>query len=200
MTTQCGDRFRRSRPRIASRRRRRCRARYTRRFFGGRQPLCGSGVTSSIDLMVMPAACNAVIALSRPLPGPLTRTSNSLTPNLAAFSALAAPPLAGEGRALAASLETAGAGAGPAERVALGIGDRDLVLLNVALMWAMPTVTLRRTLRRLLFPTSKRSLKIAGVRPSGSVDAPANFNCRAVLVRQSGGRPRDCSSRILQDP
>ena len=54
---------------------------YTRRFFGGRQPLCGSGVTSSIDLIVMPAACRAVIALSRPLPGPLTRTSNSLTPN-----------------------------------------------------------------------------------------------------------------------
>ena len=33
--------------------------------------------------------------------------------------------LAGEGGALAAPLEAAGAGAGPAERVALGVGDRD---------------------------------------------------------------------------
>ena len=33
--------------------------------------------------------------------------------------------LAGKGRALAAALESAGACAGPAERVALGVGDRD---------------------------------------------------------------------------
>src|SRR5262245_11629546 len=60
---------------------------YTRRFFGGRQPLCGSGVTSSMALIVMPAACRAVIADSRPEPGPLTRTSISLRPNLEALSA-----------------------------------------------------------------------------------------------------------------
>src|ERR1051326_3317478 len=60
---------------------------YTLRRFGGRQPLCGSGVMSSIDLIVRPAACSAVIALSRPLPGPFTFTSTSLTPNLDAFSA-----------------------------------------------------------------------------------------------------------------
>src|SRR5947209_15445139 len=60
---------------------------YTRRFFGGRQPLCGKGVTSSIALTVRPAACRAVMADSRPEPGPLTRTSISLRPNLEAFSA-----------------------------------------------------------------------------------------------------------------
>src|SRR5262245_8902332 len=59
----------------------------TRRRFGGRQPLCGRGVMSSIDLMVRPAACSAVMALSRPLPGPFTFTSTSLTPNFEAFSA-----------------------------------------------------------------------------------------------------------------
>ncbi len=42
---------------------------------------------SSIDLMFTPADCNAVIALSRPPPGPLTRTSTSLMPNFFAFSA-----------------------------------------------------------------------------------------------------------------
>src|SRR5437016_1688050 len=61
--------------------------RYTRRFLGGRQPLCGSGVTSSMALTVSPAACKAVIADSRPEPGPFTRTSISRTPNLVALSA-----------------------------------------------------------------------------------------------------------------
>src|SRR5438552_17032873 len=60
---------------------------YTRRFFGGRQPLCGKGVTSSMALMFRPAACSAVMADSRPEPGPLTRTSTSFRPNLDAFSA-----------------------------------------------------------------------------------------------------------------
>ena len=62
-------------------------AAYTRRFLRGRQPLCGMGVMSSIDLTVMPACCRAVMALSRPDPGPQTRTSTSFTPNFAAFSA-----------------------------------------------------------------------------------------------------------------
>ena len=60
---------------------------YTRRFFGGRHPLCGMGVMSSMDLIFKPADCSAVIALSRPLPGPLTLTSMSLIPNFDAFPA-----------------------------------------------------------------------------------------------------------------
>src|SRR5262245_27974722 len=63
----------------------------TRRRLGGRQPLCGMGVTSSIVFTIMPAVCRAVIALSRPEPGPFTRTSSSLTPNFAAFSAACWP-------------------------------------------------------------------------------------------------------------
>ena len=42
---------------------------------------------SSSDLTFRPADCSAVMALSRPEPGPLTLTSTSLTPNLIAFSA-----------------------------------------------------------------------------------------------------------------
>ena len=45
---------------------------------------------SSIDLIFKPAACNAVIALSRPLPGPLTRTSTSFTPNWSKWRGYAA--------------------------------------------------------------------------------------------------------------
>src|SRR5208283_1369402 len=59
----------------------------TRRFLGGRQPLCGSGVTSSMALIDSPDAWMAVMALSRPDPGPLTLTSTSLTPYFVAVAA-----------------------------------------------------------------------------------------------------------------
>ena len=42
----------------------------TRRFLRGRQPLCGIGVTSRIEVIVKPAACSARSADSRPEPGP----------------------------------------------------------------------------------------------------------------------------------
>ena len=44
----------------------------TRRRLGGRQPLCGMGVTSRIIVTSRPVACRARMALSRPEPGPLT--------------------------------------------------------------------------------------------------------------------------------
>src|SRR5947208_10009650 len=45
----------------------------TRRRFGGRQRLCGSGVTSRITTMCSPAAASARTADSRPEPAPFTR-------------------------------------------------------------------------------------------------------------------------------
>src|SRR6516164_3507542 len=51
-----------------------------RRRFGGRQPLCGTGVTSEMLLILRPSAFNARTADSRPGPGPLIRTSRFLTP------------------------------------------------------------------------------------------------------------------------
>src|SRR6516165_9153073 len=59
--------------------------RYTRRRLRGRQPLCGMGVTSRIDVMVNPAACNARRADSRPEPGPATSTSRVRIPCSMAF-------------------------------------------------------------------------------------------------------------------
>src|SRR6266446_7596229 len=53
---------------------------YTRRRFGGRQPLCGIGVTSRITTMWSPAAASARTADSRPEPGPCTRTSTLFIP------------------------------------------------------------------------------------------------------------------------
>src|SRR5438309_10076205 len=51
-----------------------------RRRFGGRHPLCGTGVTSEMLLILRPSAFNARTADSRPGPGPLMRTSRFLTP------------------------------------------------------------------------------------------------------------------------
>jgi len=45
-----------------------------RRFFFGRQPLCGSGVMSLIEVTSNPAVWSERIADSRPEPGPLTKT------------------------------------------------------------------------------------------------------------------------------
>src|SRR5918911_4722983 len=47
---------------------------YTRLFFGGRQPLCGMGVRSTIAVTSRPAAWSERIAASRPAPGPRTKT------------------------------------------------------------------------------------------------------------------------------
>ena len=74
-----------------------CCAAYTRRLLRGLQPLCGIGVTSSIDRIFSPAAWSAVIALSRPLPGPLTRTSTSWRPIFLALSAAVRAALEKEG-------------------------------------------------------------------------------------------------------
>src|SRR3954447_19780373 len=51
-----------------------------RRRLGGRQPLCGTGVTSEMLEILIPSAFNARTADSRPGPGPLMRTSRFLTP------------------------------------------------------------------------------------------------------------------------
>src|SRR5271167_4728915 len=56
-------------------------AHQTRRRFGGRQPLCGIGVTSRMATMCNPAAASARTADSRPDPGPFTRTSTLFTLN-----------------------------------------------------------------------------------------------------------------------
>lgn len=111
-----------------------------------------------MTLMVMPAVCKAVMALSLPEPGPLTRTSNSLTPNLAAFSAaccaahwpangvLLRLPLKPQVPALAQQMVS------PLRSVIV-----TMVLLNVALTCAMAWVTLRRVFFFFAFATANYS-------------------------------------------
>src|SRR5215471_17598085 len=52
-----------------------------RRLLGGRQPLCGTGVTSAMLPILSPSALRARTADSRPGPGPLIRTSRFFTPH-----------------------------------------------------------------------------------------------------------------------
>src|SRR5689334_21192197 len=78
---------------------------YTLRRLGGRQPLCGIGVTSLITEISSPAACMARMAASRPTPGPLTRSETSLTPASIAFlAAVSAASCAANGVPLRAPL------------------------------------------------------------------------------------------------
>src|SRR5262249_32022451 len=70
----------------------------TRRRFGGRQPLCGIGVTSRIDFTSRPTVCRARIADSRPDPGLLPRPwSARIPPVFAALPALSAACVAANG-------------------------------------------------------------------------------------------------------
>src|SRR5579859_7722973 len=61
----------------------------TRRRFGGRQPLCGTGVMSWIEPTSSPVACSDRMAVSRPEPGPLTKTSTLRMPCSIAMRAAA---------------------------------------------------------------------------------------------------------------
>ena len=99
---------------------------YTRRRLRGRQPLCGIGVTSRIDVIVKPAACKARSADSRPEPGPATSTSRVRMPCSWAFLATSSPATwAAYGRRFARPLETHGARRRPRDRIALGVRNRD---------------------------------------------------------------------------
>src|SRR3954453_2186298 len=120
-----------------------------RRFFGGRQPLCGTGVTSWMLVILRPIALSARTADSRPGPGPLMRTSRFFTPHsCAALPAASAAICAANGVDLREPLkpappEVAHDSALPCRSVIVMI-----VLLNDAWTWAMPSVTVFLTFLR----------------------------------------------------
>src|SRR3990170_7250116 len=115
-----------------------------RRRLGGRQPLCGTGVTSEMLVTFIPSAFNARTADSRPGPGPLMRTSRFFTPcSCAARPADSAATCAANGVDLREPLkpappEVAHESALPWRSVMVMI-----VLLNEAWTWAIPSVTIR---------------------------------------------------------
>src|SRR5260370_15019325 len=105
-------------------------------------------------LIDKPAAWRAVIADSRTEPGPLTRTSTSLRPNLLARSAqVSAARWAANGVLLRLPLKPTVPAEAKHSVSPLVSVIVTIVLLNVALMWATPRLTFRRALRFLLLAT-----------------------------------------------
>src|SRR3954451_17940552 len=98
--------------------------------------------------MDRPAACKAVMADSRPDPGPLTRTSISFRPNFEARSAqVSAARWAAKGVLLRLPLKpTVPADAKQSVSPLVSVMVT-IVLLKVALIWAIPRLTLRLALR-----------------------------------------------------
>src|SRR6266545_2234520 len=124
----------------------------TRRLFLGRTPLWACGVTSFTPRISRPAACRDRIAVSRPEPGPLTKTSTFCRPcSMPLRAHESAVTWAAKGVDLREPLNPADPADSqtitfPSESVSVTI-----VLLNDVLMCAWPMAMFLRT-RRLVRP------------------------------------------------
>src|SRR6185295_13404429 len=121
----------------------------TLRRLGGRQPLCGIGVTSLMPRTSMPVFWIDRIAVSRPEPGPFTTTSTRRTPcSMARRAAVSAASWAANGVLLREPLNPTL----PAEAHAMVFPDWSvkvmMVLLNDDLMCAVPYAMFLRSRRR----------------------------------------------------
>src|SRR3954449_1422999 len=105
-------------------------------------------------LIDSPEAWIAVMALSRPEPGPLTFTSTSLTPNLVAVAAaVSAARWAANGVLLRLPLNPTVPDEAQHNASPFGSVIVTVVLLNVALMCTTARLTLRRVFRFLALAT-----------------------------------------------
>src|SRR5919107_5203981 len=123
----------------------------TLRRLGGRQPLCGIGVTSVMALTSSPADWSDRMACSRPAPGPLTYTSTWRIPcSIARRAAPSAESAAAYGVLFREPLNPAT----PAEPQLTTAPLRSvmvmIVLLNDAWTWTCPTGTFFFSRRRCL--------------------------------------------------
>src|SRR3954471_10325858 len=120
--------------------------------FGGRQPLCGMGVRSRISVILKPVEASARSADSRPDPGPFTYTLIERMPcSMALWAASSAASWAAKGVDLRDPLNPFT----PADDHATTFPDTSvmltMVLLNDAVMWAMPLWMFFLTFFALLF-------------------------------------------------
>src|SRR6266508_1486030 len=122
---------------------------YTRRRLGGRQPLCGIGVTSRMAVISSPTACSDRMAASRPDPGPRTYTSTCLSPSsMALRAAFSAAVWAAKGVLFREPLKPALPALAQDTTLPILSVRVTIVLLKVAWTWAMPTRTSLRSRRR----------------------------------------------------
>src|SRR6476620_9353112 len=122
---------------------------YPRRRFLGRTPLCACGETSLTPRISSPAAWSERIAVSRPEPRPLTKTSTFWRPcSMPLRAALSAVTCAANGVDLREPLKPAP----PADSHAMTLPSRSvsgtIVLLKLVFMCAWPIGMFLRTRRR----------------------------------------------------
>src|SRR5262245_45581599 len=118
----------------------------TRRRLRGRQPLCGTGVTSRMRLILKPAAFSARSADSRLEPGPFTSTVTLRTPcSIAFLAASSAASCAATGVDLRELLSPHVPALDHATTFPETSVIETIVLLNVAEMWATPVWMFFRT-------------------------------------------------------
>src|SRR3954447_2309452 len=136
----------------------------TLRRFGGRQPLCGVGVTSLIVPTSRPTACSERIAVSRPEPGPLTKTSTLRMPcSCARRAAASAAICAANGVDLREPLKPTWPADAHEITAPVGSVMETIVLLNVLLMCAWPWETFFFSLRRGLRAVPLAALFCGGI-------------------------------------
>src|SRR3989344_1730416 len=112
---------------------------YMRRGFGGRGPLCGTGVSSAILDTSIPFPAKPLSADSRPAPTPRMTTSTSFTPMIFALSPRSSPTFAAANGVPFFAPENPSA---PAEDHAMALPSLSesmtFVLLYVAWMLSVP--------------------------------------------------------------
>src|SRR6478609_3959061 len=123
---------------------------YTLLLFRGRTPLCACGVTSLTPRISSPAACSERIAVSRPEPGPFTKTSTFCRPcSMPLRAAASAVTWAANGVDLREPLKPAP----PADSHAITFPSLSvsatIVLLKLVLMCAWPIAMFFFALRRV---------------------------------------------------
>src|SRR5207247_842705 len=129
--------------------RRRIAGHQTLRLFFGRTPLCACGETSLTPRISSPAAWSDRIAVSRPEPGPLTKTSTFCRPcSMPLRAAASAVTCAANGVDLREPLNPAEPADSQTITLPSGSVSATIVLLNDVLMWACPIAMFLRTRRR----------------------------------------------------
>src|ERR1700691_999408 len=164
---------------------------YTRRRFGGRQPLCGTGVTSLIALICKPEDASARTADSRPAPGPFTRPSPDFIPywSRATPAAVAAACCAAYGVPLREPLNPTEPADDQLTARPSGSVSVMMVLLNVAWRQTTPCGTTRfsRFLRNSF-------LRLDGFADAGAADA--STRSFAISFALSRSQNTDVSQRL----
>src|SRR3954463_5198017 len=155
----------------------------TLRRLGGRQPLCGCGVTSEMVPTSRPAACSERIAVSRPEPGPFTNTSTFFMPCSAALrAALSAAIWAANGVDLREPLKPTWPAEAHAITAPFGSVIDTMVLLKVLLMCACPCA--------MFFFSLRRTFLGPAVRPRGGITSYLPSSCRRRSSSDPCGRAR----------